>query len=125
MRAAANAKHPDASMRHLVAVYKSASAKKRGLVWALTYFQASLLFQSNCHYCGDAPSRTHVSGAGSPIKFNGIDRVDSDKGYEFDNCVPCCTTCNMMKMTMGKDVFLRQCARIAIRHNMFAGGAAC
>ena len=32
-----------------------------------------------CFYCG-------VAGP------NGIDRVDSQKGYEKDNCVPCCST---------------------------------
>lgn len=28
----------------------------------------------------------------------GIDRIDSDKGYEEDNIVPCCKVCNYMKL---------------------------
>ena len=125
INAAAKKKNPDASLLNLMSIYKLTCAKRRGLAWELTKFQASLLFQSNCHYCGDAPTRVHVSGAGSPIKFNGIDRVDSAKGYEFDNCVPCCTTCNVMKMAMSKSAFFKKCAQIVLRHDLLAGGAAC
>lgn len=36
----------------------------------------------------------------------GIDRVDSDKPYEIDNCVPCCTKCNFMKQAHSVEDFL-------------------
>jgi hypothetical protein len=108
---AAVRRHPDSAMRRLISVYRS-SAKSRSLCWELTYFQATLLFGSNCHYCGVAPR-------------NGIDRVDSAKGYFFDNCVPCCAICNRMKLDLDKEEFLRRCARIARRHNVLAEGAAC
>lgn len=38
----------------------------------------------SCCYCG-------------VIGPNGIDRVDSDKGYEKSNCAPCCKHCNYTK----------------------------
>ena len=53
-----------------------------------------------CNYCG------------STIKENGIDRVDSNKGYTTVNCVPCCTMCNTMKWTMGRIQFYQQVKRI-------------
>ena len=37
-----------------------------------------------CHYCG-------VAGT------SGIDRIDCTKGYEKNNCVPCCKHCNYVK----------------------------
>ena len=40
--------------------------------------------QRSCVYCG-------VTGP------NGIDRIDSTKGYEDNNCVPACKHCNYVK----------------------------
>ena len=47
------------------------------------------LISSPCAYCGSIDE-----------KFNGLDRVDSDKGYTLDNVVPCCTHCNRAKCDM-------------------------
>lgn len=35
----------------------------------------------------------------------GIDRVDSNKQYTVDNCVPCCITCNVMKNALTLEQF--------------------
>jgi hypothetical protein len=51
-------------------------------------------------------SRTHE------YAYNGIDRVDNFKGYEIDNCVPCCYICNYAKRDMSKDQFLAWVKRI-------------
>lgn len=40
-----------------------------------------------------------------PWKHNGIDRVDSSKGYTLDNCVPCCSKCNYAKHEMSVEEF--------------------
>jgi 2-iminoacetate synthase ThiH len=32
-----------------------------------------------------------------PIIYNGIDRVDNDKGYLLNNCVGACKFCNFAK----------------------------
>lgn len=76
-----------------------------------------------CYYCGkidvrdklrpNAKNRKYIKITQQEIqsftvRVNGIDRVDSDKGYELDNCVPCCTMCNWMKMNYTKEEFLDQ-----------------
>ena len=33
----------------------------------------------------------------SVYMFNGLDRVDSDKGYDLNNVVTCCIHCNIAK----------------------------
>lgn len=57
----------------------------------LTFEQFMTFWQQPCSYCDD------------PIETVGIDRVDSDKDYVLENCVPSCATCNMMKRTMTKE----------------------
>lgn len=51
-----------------------------------------------CFYCGGYSISKQYQD-----QFCGIDRVDSNKGYSKDNCVPCCFSCNVMKM--GLDVY--------------------
>ena len=34
------------------------------------------------------------------LLINGIDRVDPDYGYTFDNVAPCCSKCNFAKHSM-------------------------
>lgn len=47
-----------------------------------------------CIYCGE------YSDTYNGELFNGIDRINSNLGYSIDNCVPCCATCNRMKMDL-------------------------
>lgn len=42
-----------------------------------------------CNYCGLKPQFPHTR--------NGIDRIDSSKGYTENNCVSCCKFCNYAK----------------------------
>lgn len=44
---------------------------------------------------------------------NGIDRVDSSKGYSAENVVPCCKICNRGKANMSKEDFIEWACRIA------------
>ena len=46
------------------------------------------------------------------LKCVGIDRVDSNKFYDIDNCVPCCEECNKMKLNMTTDKFLGHIEKI-------------
>ena len=50
------------------------------------------LSAQTCFYCG-------VAGP------NGIDRRDSSKGYEKDNCVSCCKHCNYVKGNLSTSDF--------------------
>lgn len=77
--------------------------------WSLTLEQFKALVTADCHYCGCKPSMaTKVGGE----RRNGIDRVDSSRGYDMDNCVPCCTTCNLMKGLQSQEGFLAQVEKI-------------
>ena len=81
--------------------------------WALTKDEFWNLTQGNCYYCGAPPNefnswnkKARRTSLDEIILLNGIDRIDSDKGYTLDNCVSCCTTFNFIKGTTPQDVFL-------------------
>lgn len=44
--------------------------------------------------------------------FTVIDRIDSSKGYEPSNIVPCCTMCNRMKSDFTSEEFLNHIQQI-------------
>ena len=44
--------------------------------------------------------------------YNGLDRVDSSKGYVMSNVQPCCTRCNYAKHTGTVDEFFGWVARV-------------
>jgi hypothetical protein len=50
--------------------------------------------------------------------FNGIDRMDSSKGYELDNCVSCCDECNTMKGALDNTTFIRRSEHILTYNNI-------
>jgi len=66
------------------ATYK-ASAKQRGLSFSLTFEQFESFWQLPCSYCG------------TDIETIGLDRMDSEIGYEISNVTPCCFPCNALK----------------------------
>ena len=68
----------------------------------------------NCFYCGDSPMPLKGSAreGENPLILNGIDRIDSTKGYTSDNIVACCTTCNIMKSTLPQEDFIKHIKKI-------------
>jgi hypothetical protein len=95
----------DANFRRVFGQYKKA-AQQRGHEWQLVEQEALELFQGNCFYCDTPPLRTQdVVKGREPFVFNGIDRLNSEIGYIFNNCVPCCTKCNYAKNTMSPQEF--------------------
>jgi hypothetical protein len=68
------------------------------------------LIFANCYYCGAKPKHKFSD---IDIWYNGIDRVSSKKGYEMNNCVPCCHTCNRAKMHMTLNRFMFWIDKIA------------
>jgi len=91
----------EASRNNCLRAYKK-DAKKRGLEWELTKDEAFVLFSGNCHYC-DAQSTNNSKGVNGDYKYNGIDRLNSNVGYNILNCVSCCKHCNRIKGTMDLD----------------------
>lgn len=100
---------------HLYIHYKG-HAKDKNRVFDLTYEQFKTLSHSNCYYCGAEPTvvpqlQKYCKNSESQ-KLNGIDRVDSSKGYTLDNCVPCCSICNQIKSNINQQLFLQQIEKI-------------
>jgi 5-methylcytosine-specific restriction endonuclease McrA len=86
---------PKSPIRALVSEWKWLIIKQRKKPWSLTDAQAAWLSQQPCFYCGKKPSQLRKK-----CIYSGIDRIDSKKGYEIGNVVPCCKSCNIAKNTM-------------------------
>jgi hypothetical protein len=77
------------------------NAKKRGIDFKITVEQFKEITSKPCHYCNGFSTNRNPKSRG-----NGIDRKNSDVGYEINNCVPCCATCNFIKNNMGYEDFI-------------------
>jgi hypothetical protein len=49
------------------------------------------------------------------VRTVGIDRRQNAVGYHLLNCVPCCTSCNLMKRNTSEQAFISSCIAIAER----------
>ena len=88
-------------------------AKKRHKEFFLSKEEFLKLTQQNCFYCGAVPKNISRSASkNNDFIYNGIDRVDCKRGYELNNCVPCCTDCNVMKYVKSIPQFLEKCNKI-------------
>ena len=97
-----NAKYYSAN--RLTSLYRftrlKSGAKQRGITFLLSYDQFMSLWDTPCYYCGDK------------VETAGIDRIDSDKGYEMDNIVRCCEVCNRAKSTLTQNEFIEHISKI-------------
>ena len=91
------------SMRQVIIHYK-ANAKRRGYDFNLTEEQFKEMTQKDCYYCGAKPNQffkqkyhNNYRKFNGDFIYNGLDRIDSNKGYTIDNIVPCCSICNYAK----------------------------
>lgn len=104
----------EAALNLLLSNYKKA-AKVRGHSFALTKPQFQNLTSQNCFYCNTEPSqiigKTHTFN--KPYQYNGIDRINNNKGYTLQNCVTCCKICNMAKRSMEQTEFFSWVKRIS------------
>lgn len=108
-------RHPERNvgLRKLYYRYTFRDRHYHGREMSLTLEEFRRLTSSDCHYCGRSPGAAIKSRSKhSEYTFNGLDRVDSSKGYESDNVVPCCEICNTMKMDMGVEAFREHVRRI-------------
>jgi hypothetical protein len=78
----------------------------------LTKEQFFQMMQLPCYYCGILPSQVHTHGTWHPFIYNGIDRMDNDKGYTLENVVPCCKVCNRAKRDLPLKDFIEWIQRI-------------
>lgn len=107
----AKSTRPKAALKRSYRQYHYA-AISRGYVFALSLDEFESIVNKVCFYCGSPPSMLKKARSESRL-LNGVDRVDNTKGYYFDNCVPCCTMCNRMKLELSQDEFLDHIARIS------------
>ena len=88
-------------------------AKRKGILVDLPLDVFEKLIVQNCHYCGTHPSsRNYLGNKTTAVELNGIDRIDSSKGYVIGNVVPCCKRCNQAKNDMTCDEFLEWVNRV-------------
>ncbi len=99
-----------------VANYYRTNARTRGIEWALSLDEVGSLILSECAYCGGQPSNKVKTenrlGEVEILLHNGIDRIDSTKGYAIDNVVPCCKICNTAKLNMSLADFYEWVQRV-------------
>lgn len=97
-------------------------AHRRGLTFSLTEEIFRKVTRMDCHYCGISPAQEFKPQRNDVLKeygkytYNGIDRVDNERGYEIDNIVPCCKACNIAKSTMSYNAFLTLIRNIYNNH---------
>jgi hypothetical protein len=98
--------------------YKS-RAKKRNYEYSLTRAEFSDLIKQPCYYCGSVPKKLERADWSSRNDFlvaNGIDRINSDIGYNIKNVVPCCGDCNYAKSNLKQSEFFQLIGRIYKLH---------
>ena len=87
-------------LKRIFSQYKS-SAKRRGLRFDLSFKQLGEIVLQDCAYCGAPPSNLKKDKRREEEQpYNGLDRMDSSKGYTLGNVVPCCSFCNSIKAAM-------------------------
>ncbi len=91
------------------------NATRRKLEFALTPEEAYLLFTSPCYYTGREPANKIEWRDHEPFIYNGIDRIDSTKGYSMENCVPCSFEVNRAKSDLSHEEFVEMCKKVAER----------
>ena len=89
--------------------------KSKGFTDTMSFSVFANLSKSPCKYCGleyskeiedrlnESKSKKRLSD--HILRCNGIDRIDSAKGYTKENSVSCCKFCNTAKNTMSEEDF--------------------
>jgi hypothetical protein len=77
------------------------NANRRNLPFNISLEYFKTFWQKPCYYCGD------------PIDTIGLDRIDSDLGYEEGNLRSCCAFCNYAKSDNTENYFKDKILKIA------------
>ena len=84
---------------------------RTGREWGLSGAEFISIITSSCYYCGDAAGNEIVV-CGERFRYNGIDRINNEEGYEITNVVPCCKVCNSMKGDLTREEFFKYIKKI-------------
>lgn len=82
--------------------YAKQQAEKRNIDFSLFLWEYCSLTEKPCYYCACWLSDKGVR----------LDRIDSKEGYNINNVVPCCGTCNLMKGGLNAKTFYDKIERI-------------
>lgn len=93
--------------KHVIWNHYVKGAQKRRIHFALTKTRFNELILLPCFYCN------HKKNG----EVNGIDRLDNNQGYQEDNVVPCCETCNSMKGSQHPQEFIDKLYAIHLFHS--------
>lgn len=92
-----------------------ANPNHRNIFWDLTFEQWTELVQKKCYICGDGPilreGKLHDT-VGRKVPINGLDRIDNEKGYTYNNVKTCCSKCNYMKHRLTNVAFMEHIDKI-------------
>lgn len=112
-------KKPDgeAAFNKLFYTYKN-NAKVRGIAFRLSKKEFLRLTKLSCTYCGVEPQQEAYQywkdGKSTvPYVYNGVDRVDNERGYYKNNVATCCGVCNNAKRSLAVEQFTAWLLRIA------------
>lgn len=111
MQETLNKKWGDSCLNRHYGKYREA-ANKRNIFFDLDKISFKEITTSNCHYCGTEPTLKKYFTSKNNFPINGIDRIDNSIGYIKENSVPCCKTCNFMKLKLGQQEFLDHITKI-------------
>ena len=87
-------------------IYKK-NARTRDIGFYLSKEEFYDITSKPCNYCGGYSNIDLNNNS-----YNGVDRIDSNKGYVIDNIVPCCDVCNKMKLNYAIPFFLNHINKI-------------
>lgn len=107
-------RHDNLGRSRLIAFRCRSHAKARklgGTPWAPSLDQFMYLTSQPCAYCDRV------------FSYVGIDRIDSSRGYDVDNIVPCCEMCNKAKNDHPREVFLTWARRLSEHQGFFLPSA--
>lgn len=83
-------------------------AKEREIEWGLSLEDYTALCNKPCYYCNNILGKIVECGVG-------LDRINSDIGYQLDNVLPCCQTCNIIKSDILSVDEMKQVAILIIK----------
>jgi hypothetical protein len=82
-------------------------AKIRKIDWSLSLEEFKTFYNKPCFYCANKIGNI-VSQA------SGLDRVNNNIGYQFDNVVSCCEACNLIRNVTLSSEEMKQVAQLII-----------
>lgn len=93
-------------------------AERRKIPFELDKATFAKITKENCFYCGTKPKQKFQQkqyyGA---YTYNGIDRIDNNKGYTINNSIPSCKQCNYAKRDLSQGEFEKWIRKIYLNLN--------